>query len=71
MYFAIQHLEEGCFILFFHIYTVKPALVVTSINQSPVLKGDFFFVTSINQSPVLKGDFFFRHLYQSAICIKK
>jgi len=27
-----------------YIYTVKPAHVVTSIKQSPVLKGHFFFV---------------------------
>ena len=50
-------------------YTVKPAQAVTSIKQSPVLKGDFFFSfchrkfhinrTSFKRSPVLEDHFFF------------
>ena len=48
--------------------TVKPAHEVTSIKQSPVLKGHLFLVkslkfhmncTSFKRSPVLKDHFFF------------
>ena len=41
-----------------YIYTVKPAHVVTSIKQSPVLKGHLFLVLSenfIRIEPLLRG----------------
>ena len=50
-----------------NIYTVKPAYLNTSIKQSPVLKGLFFFLSwyrkyelnLLKRLPVLKGHFFF------------